>query len=303
MKQYIHSRLLLKTQRLVLSLCLLLLPFIQHAQGISGQPFPKAKTYALRAKTNGQDYRLFVSLPDSYNGKDTARYPVLYLLDGNPFFSLLHAMQRFFVAGEEVPEMIIVGIGYPVKGVIESMPYRTLDYTPTRDTAFDNMLTRELQMPITSGGAAAFLKTLQLEIFPFIEKRYKTVAGRGFAGHSFGALFGAYVLFHEPNLFSKYLLSSVSMPWDSGEMVAEEKQYYSAGNRTLPAQVFMSVGSREENGMQPLMQQLAASMRAHQYQGLQLSEHVLQNETHTSAVTTAFNQGLRTLYGKSGMGF
>jgi len=67
----------------------------------------------------------------------------------------------------------------------------------------------------------------------------------------------------------------------------------------LSAQVFISVGSREENNMQPLMHQLAASMRAHKYQGLQLKELVLQNETHTSAVTTALNQGLRTLYGKT----
>lgn len=280
--------------------CLLLFPFMQYAQVTGTSPFPSTKTFALHATTNGQEYRLFVSLPKSYNEKDTVRYPVLYLLDGNPFFSLLQSMQHFFVTGEEVPEMIIVGIGYPVPGVLESMPYRTLDYTPTRDTAFDRMIDSDLKLPVptTSGGAAAFLNTLKLEIFPFIEHRYKTAGGRGFAGHSFGALFGAYVLFHEPVLFSKYLLSSVSMPWDHNEMLLEEQRYYNAGNRNLPAQVFISVGSCEENDMQPLMHQLAASIRAHNYKGLQLNEHVLENETHTSAVTTALNHGLRILYGK-----
>jgi predicted alpha/beta superfamily hydrolase len=287
------------TGALVLLLCLLLLPFAPYAQSTEQASLPGTETHALYAKTNGQAYRIFVSLPDSYNKGDTVRYPVLYLLDGNPFFSLLQSMQRFFVTGEEVPEMIIVGIGYPVKGVMESMPYRTLDYTPTRDTAFDNMLTKELEMPITSGGAIAFLKTLKHDIFPLIEQRYKTAGGRGFAGHSFGALFGTYVLFHEPGLFSKYLLSSISMPWDNGEMLQEEQQYYNAGNRSLAVQVFMSVGSREEFGMQPLMHRLAASMRMHNYRGLVLSEHVLENETHTSAVTTSLNQGLRWLYGKA----
>ena len=65
------------------------------------------------------------------------RYPVLYLLDGNPFFPLLQSMQRFFVSGEEVPEMIIVGFGYPADDLMQRMPFRTLDYTPTTDTASD----------------------------------------------------------------------------------------------------------------------------------------------------------------------
>lgn len=297
---YLNIHNLFIKQSLVAILCWLL-SCSTFAQCNDTAPFPKTETHAFRANTNGQEYRLFISLPESYNAQDSVHYPVLYLLDGNPFFSLLQSMQHFFVTGEEVPELIIVGIGYPVKNVVESMPYRTLDYTPTSDTAFDHMIDQDLKLsvPTKSGGAEAFLKTLQQEIFPIIEQRYKTTSDRGFAGHSFGALFGAYVLFHQPQLFSKYLLSSVSMPWDNNEMLQEEVQYFKRGNRHLPAQVFLSVGSKELNGMQPLMHQLANALRNHQYKGLQLHDQVLQNETHTSAVTTALNQGLRTLYGKN----
>jgi len=287
-------------QRLLHVVFYLLLPFALFAQSTDTSPFPKTETYALQAKTNGQAYRIFVSLPESYRENDTTKYPVLYLLDGNPFFLLLQSMQHFFATGEELQEMIVVGIGYPVKGVLESMPLRTRDYTPTADTGFDHMIDQDLKLPIptTSGGAAVFVNTLKQEIFPLVEKRYRTAGARGFAGHSFGALFGAYVLFHEPQLFSNYLLSSVSIPWDHNEMLQEEQQYFNKGNRNLKAHVFMSVGSKEMADMPALMRQLAASMRAHQYQGLQLHEQVLENETHTSAVTTAFNQGLRVLYGK-----
>ena len=94
------------------------------------------------------------------------------------------------------------------------------------------MIDCELKLPVPKkSGAEAFLKTLQQEILPFIEQRYKTASGRGFAGHSFGAC----VLFHQPDLFSKYLLSSVSMPWDRNEMLQKELQYYKAGNHRLPA--------------------------------------------------------------------
>ncbi len=266
------------------------------AQKSKNVVLPDATVCDFHSTVNGQHYKLFVSLPNSYSAKDTTRYPVLYLLDGNLFFTLLQSMQRFYLSGEEVPEMIIVGIGYPINTVLESMPNRTLDYTPTRDTAFDNMLTKELRMPIISGGAASFLQTLKKDILPFIEGQYHTSGDRAIVGHSFGALFGAYVLFHEPSIFHRYLLSSVSIPWDKNEMLQEELNYYNNGNRWMNARVFITVGDREENGMQPLMKELVNNMRAHHYAGLELDDHVLENETHTSAIATALNQGVRYLY-------
>src|SRR4051812_12100438 len=62
---------------------------------------PGTYTHNFHSKITGQDYQLFVSTPDSYNKNDTVTYPVLYLLDGNPFFPLLQSMQHFYVSGEE----------------------------------------------------------------------------------------------------------------------------------------------------------------------------------------------------------
>jgi hypothetical protein len=85
------------------------------------------------------------------------------------------------------------------------------------------------------------------------------------------------------------------MPWDGEEMVQEEARYFKAGHRNLPAQVFMSVGGSEQFKMQPLMRQLAATIPSRQYKGLQLTDKVLENETHTSVVPTALNKGLRAV--------
>ncbi len=264
----------------------------------SAQPVALHRTriHNLHSQQNGQYYRLFVSIPASYSAKDTARYRVLYVLDGNPFFPLVQSMHDFFVVGEEVPEMIVVGIGYPVDEIMKTMGSRSLDYTPTQDLSYDTMLTKELKVPITSGGAAAFLKTLKKEIMPLIEKAYKTTADKAIAGHSLGALFGAYVLFHEPQLFNRYLLSSISMPWDREEILQEEQAFYEAGHRAIPAKVFISVGDQEGEYMINPMKRLVQAMRDHQYSGLEVEERIFVNETHTSVVTTAFNQGLRSLY-------
>ena len=253
-------------------------------------------TYSFHSNINTGDYELEVSLPPGYNAADTIHYPILYVLDGNTFMPLLMTMQQFFVTGEESVPIIIVGVGYPVNSLLETMPMRTRDYTPTYDFAFDTMMKNYVHQPVTSGGADKFLQTLSKEIIPFVEHTYKASNDRAIAGHSFGALFGAYTLFHQPQLFNRYLLSSVSLPWDNGSLLKDEQQFLDAAPASLNAKVFVSVGSKEENGMIPLMQQMTAALKAHPLKGLTLVEKIMDNETHASVVPVAFSQGVHALY-------
>jgi predicted alpha/beta superfamily hydrolase len=256
------------------------------------------KTFELKSKATGQDYTLFVSLPKSYSDKDTTRYPVLYVLDGNFMFPVMNAFQSLLSETRETQEMIVVGIGYHTNSILGSTTFRTPDYTPTKDTAFENMLQREMNMEVKTGGANKFIQALKQDIFPFIEKRYRSKE-RGLAGHSFGALFGAYVVVQEPALFNKYLLSSISMFWDNQVLLQKEESFFKAGNRDLNAQLFVSVGAQEGfMDMIPGMQRFTTALRSHQYQGLAIEERVLPNEGHASAFLTAFNQGIRVLYKK-----
>jgi uncharacterized protein len=267
-------------------------------QGFAQQPTNNVLKYDLSSKATGQEYELFVSLPHGYAAKDTTRYPVLYVLDGNFMFPVMRSFQRLLSELQEVKEVIVVGVGYPTNSILASTEYRTPDYTPTRDTTFERSLTEELKMNVRTGGADKFLQALKTEIFPFIESRYRT-GERGLAGHSFGGLFGAYVLLQEPGLFSKYLLSSISLFWDKDVILKKEQAFYQAGNRNLPAHVFVTVGAQEQfMGMIPSMQKMVTSMRAHNYKGLVIEERILPNETHASAFLTAFNQGIRVLYKK-----
>jgi predicted alpha/beta superfamily hydrolase len=264
--------------------------FAQHS-------FLNVSQHKLSSSVTGLDYELYVSLPKTYKQGDTTRYPVLYVLDGSFMFPVMHAMQLFLAESEETRDVIIVGIGYPASSILASMVYRTPDYTPSRDTAFEQMLSAELKMNIRSGEAGKFLQALQQEIFPLVEGKYRT-GERGLAGHSFGALFGAYVLFHQPATFGKYLLSSISMPWDNGVMLKMEESFFKRNKGPLAAQVFVTVGAEEAFDMIPAMQKLTAALRARQYQGLVLEERVLPQESHSSAILTAFNHGLRVLYKK-----
>jgi predicted alpha/beta superfamily hydrolase len=195
-----------------------------------------------------------------------------------------------------VKDVIVVGIGYHTNSILESTVFRTPDYTPTKDTTFERSVSAELKMPVKTGGAARFLQAMKQEIFPYIESRYRT-AERGLAGHSFGALFGAYVMLQEPSAFNKYLLSSISMFWDKEAVLKQEQAFFEAGNKSLPAHVFVSVGEQETYmGMITSMKKMTTAMRERNYAGLQLEERVLPNENHASAFLTSFNQGIRVLY-------
>jgi predicted alpha/beta superfamily hydrolase len=116
---------------------------------------------------------------------------------------------------QEVPEMVIVGIGYPVNDFRQALGLRTRDLTPTKDDAWIEELLKLTQGDFTndgSGSADNFLKFIREELKPFIKANYRIDAeDSSISGHSFGGLFGLYALLHAPNTFKRYIISSPSI--------------------------------------------------------------------------------------------
>jgi raw score 9.06 len=155
-------------------------------------------------------YRLFIAEAKT----KTAQKPsVLYLLDGNAQFPL-----AVNAADPNKPLPLIIGIGY-VSDKAYVLEERTRDYTfPAQGEAFRQ-----------GGQAAGFLRFLQTKLKPDIARHYAPNEARQFFfGHSFGGLFGIYVLFHQPDLFQDYTLASPSLWWGNGEFLAREKPWLAA---------------------------------------------------------------------------
>ncbi len=259
--------------------------------------------HVVKSTNNGTTYYLSVSLPMHYLKTDTTHYPVLYMLDGGLSFPIAHAARTSLDMFGDLEDVIIVAIEYNWDQSLKPwMTTRWKDYTTSKDEKADTnpgyLKMFDLQSgALSSGGGPVFLEVLRKEIIPFIDKKFKTTNDRGISGHSLGGLFAGYCFLNATDLFQRFGINSPSFWWNSKEMFNVEKSY-SQKNTSLPAKVFMSVGSLEGSSMTPVMTAFTDSLRSRNYTGLNLTSHIFENETHMSVVPAMISRTLRVLYRK-----
>lgn len=268
-----------------------------YAENPPAVTIPASHQHDLRSGTDGREYRLFVAVPPGYDPAGSERYAVTYVLDGNVVFPFAVVAQRMFRLFDEVPDLIVVGIGYPVRFFPETIPSRWRDLTPVRNEKLDAEQSERLGVELRSGGGKEFLRLLREEVIPFVDDHYRTTGDRALWGHSLGGSFALYTLFESPELFQRYGISSPSLPV-SGEVVFEREAAYAEQNGSLPARVFITVGSEEHN-ISPATARLVDTLRERAYDGLTLGSHVFQEESHVSVFPAAFSRGMRFLYPSS----
>ncbi|MFT3705133.1 MAG: alpha/beta hydrolase-fold protein [Agriterribacter sp.] len=283
------------------------LPILAQAQSKNpGQSYPvtimNSELKVLHAAQNGESYDIYIWVPDSYTTSDSS-YPVLYLTDANTYFGMLTGMAHNLQWTNEMPETIIVGIAYSLdseKTIDDKwnkwLALRLRDLTPVNNPQSD----KEMAIgDIKSGGGADFLRFIQLDLIPFIEKNYRVKSNeRTYAGFSLGGLFGLYTMLEDPQLFQNYILGSPSVWYKDNYIVSLLKKY--AGNHTdLPVRLYVSVGSLEEEinaGMVRNMLEFTSILKSKNYKTLLLKTDILENETHQSSPGICFLHGLHFLF-------
>ena len=144
---------------------------------------PATEVRTIAAHSINQEYRISVAIPSSYAAHPERSYPTIYLVDANVYFGMVTELTRIMI-GDEFPETIVVGIGYPVDEPLaeankEVFRLRARDLTPIPDP------TKAEDDGNPSGGAAAFLMFIQSELIPLIEREYRANSGRRvLVGHS-----------------------------------------------------------------------------------------------------------------------
>jgi len=141
--------------------------------------------YTFLSKTTRETQQLQVYLPDNYTKNTADKYPVLYVLDGQNWFSSAVSLSKIFTGNEtaykSMPDFIVVGI--------------TTNWEKRREFF----------------GASNKIKAIDFienEVISFIDKKFRTSNERLLFGWQFAGGFVINTLAEKPNLFSGYLAAT-----------------------------------------------------------------------------------------------
>ena len=272
---------------------------------------PGTATHRLQSNIIPDTLQIDVSLPYAYERDDSRRYPVVYLTDGYWFFPIVSAAMQLLELSEEMPPLIIAGIGYAPGNLSRTHEderfsnLRCRDLTPTHDTTDwwrRAGSPKPLAVGVETGHAAGFIQVLENEVKPLVRRQYRTdTQDETLAGFSLGGLFALHVLFEHTSLFKRYLAGSPALWWDKGAIFESERRY-AATNRDLNAALFLSMGSLEEDnagpecGMVSNLCLMSERLTSRGYPSLKCETLILENETHATGIAPTFVKGLRAVF-------
>jgi predicted alpha/beta superfamily hydrolase len=246
-----------------------------------GQGDTASARVVIKSEVLGEDRVILVRTPPGYE-RDGQRYPVLYLTDGNAHLGHTASTIEFLARNGRMPEMIVVAI---------TNTDRTRDLTPTNASMSDDG--REIKFP-TSGGADKFLKFIEAELIPKIEKDYRTQPYRVFAGHSFGGLFAIHTLLTRPEIFNAYIAASPSMHWDN-QLLSRKAEEFFKDRKELNRTLYFTLAD-EGGAMREGFDRFKGILSKNKLKGFEWDSMLMEDEDHGSVVMRSHYHGLRKAF-------
>jgi len=269
---------------------------------------PNTEVRTLRSSIVDQEYLISVALPSEYSDFPEKTYPVIYMLDANTLFGMvtqiLRNMNWRVPFCSQLPDAIIVGIGYPESGpkattLAQRMNLRQRDFHPVVDEENEKFLQElfPLTNPVAMGKADQFLQFIRDELMPFVESEYRIdTTDRALISDSSGGVFALYALFHQPELFQRYIVVSPSIPYGNGVTLDYERTYAEHHN-DLKARVYLAFGEPELNDWQlPYLNPFLKALEGRKYPGFTLIQQTIANCDHCAVIAPALQAGLAAIY-------
>lgn len=238
------------------------------------------------SKINGQPYRLMISAPAK--AKPGESCAVIYVLDGNWYFRAMSDTVTWG-SGNDIPPVIVVGIGYPTEKYPEVRRRRLIDLTISPNSPGTP--------PGEYGGADVFIRVLEEEIKPFVQSRFPVDTSRQILfGKSHGGQLALRVMFRHPEYFSTYIAGSPAIWWNNRELLNDESAFskrVQAGGLHLKL-LIASAGDEQYRGTDPALlakdrgrlidnaSELAARLSALDPKSLAVTRVIFPDEGHNS---------------------
>ena len=260
--------------------CLL---FLSSMLAFAQAPSGTVTKLQLKSTVLGEERTILVRTPAGYEA-NKSRYPVLYMTDGDAHIAHTSSTIEFLARNGRISDMIVVGI---------TNTDRTRDLTPTHVATTAASLGGAAQFP-TSGGADKFLKFIETELIPEIEKRYRVQPYRILAGHSFGGLFAIHAMLSRPDVFNSYIAVSPSLQWDSELEVKRATEFFK-DRKEFNATLYVSLGN-EPGEIGEGFDSFKRLLTATKVKGFEWQAEKMEDEDHGSVVLRSHYAGLRKIY-------
>jgi len=260
---------------------LVLLSSSAFAQGYGNAGAPGTARLTIKSSVLGEDRVILVRTPAGYDTNNQS-YPVLYMTDGDAHIGHTASTVEFLARNGRMSEAIVVGI---------PNTDRTRDLSPTKPAA--KGATGGPQFP-TAGGADNFLKFIETELIPEIEKRYRVRPYRILAGHSLGGLFAIHAMTARPEVFNSYVAVSPALQWDNQVAVKRAEEFFRT-RKELNTTLFISLGD-EPGGIEDAFHQFKQLLAKNQIKGFEWDAQQWSDEDHGSVVLRSHYAGLRKIY-------
>lgn len=245
----------------------------------------------LSSEVLGETRTIDIYLPPSYETSHSYhRYPVVYLRDGRKFFhSFTGAIAQLTSdATPHAPEMIVVAI-HEVDRVRDSAPTHSLiGFTGKEDEGF-----------ATSGGGGKFLRFLQKELIPYVEREFSVSDYRIYMGYSFTGLSAIDALLAQDRSFDAFIIIDPSWWWDDYVMEKRARAalgshkfdkvqlFLAASGETYPREYFIE--SRDIGALAELLRSASPS-------GIEWTLERYADESHHSMPLRAFYDGISYIF-------
>ncbi|MBK7571921.1 MAG: alpha/beta hydrolase [Bacteroidetes bacterium] len=238
----------------------------------------------------GENRTLNIYLPEGYNGNDTTKYPVIYLLDGSADEDFIHVVGlvqfNTFSWVNRIPKSIVVGIA-------------TVDRR--RDFTFPTTIAEDKKNYPTTGHSDKFISFIENELQPFIAKKYQTNSEKTIIGQSLGGLLATEILLKKPYLFNKYIIVSPSLWWDDGSILKQQSEIL-IENFAQKTEIYIGVG---KEGLAPCTAPhvmevdanlLAEKLKLSKSKTLNVHFDYLPDEDHATIGHQGISNGFRMIY-------
>lgn len=244
------------------------------------QPLSIGEIQTMHSAVLNEQRTLNIYLPSDYDSTQT--YPVLYLLDGSMDEDFIHivGLTQFFNMMYTMPSCIVVGIA---------------NVDRKRDFTFHTDIPSLKETYPTTGKSAAFIRFLEEELQPFVQKNYRTNDTKYLIGQSLGGLLATEILLKKPSLFTHYFIVSPSLWWDD-ESLLRQAPALLAKQPDQTRFVYVSAGKKEPKVMQREAKSLHSTLQKSGKKNLKTVYKPMTSDNHATVLHNSIYAGFMALF-------